>query len=296
MVRYGAHAMVWVKDWTADEAATAVKAASAAGYDTIEIPIFDPQLVDLAQTRDLLRQYALTPTVSLGLSADTDISSADASISRAGVDRMVAIVDATAAIGGSIVAGVIASAWQKYAVPPTAANYNNSVAGLREVAQEARTRGVTLAIEVVNRFESNLINTAADALRFVDRIGEDNARIHLDSFHMHIEEPDAALAISLCGPRLAYVHINENHRGYLGTGSIDFRRIFLALAQAGYEGTIAFEAFSGATASPSTAGKAAIWRSVYEDADDVGRRALAFMQQGMELAERTVRLAGGRKP
>jgi D-psicose/D-tagatose/L-ribulose 3-epimerase len=137
-------------------------------------------------------------------------------------------VDATAFIGGNVVAGVIASAWQKYLAPSTDAGYRNAVSGIREVAKEARGKGVTIAVEVVNRFESNLLNTAAQAIRFVDAVGEDNVGIHLDTFHMHIEEADAAAAIRACGSRLRYFHVNENHRGYLDAGSIDFAPVFRA--------------------------------------------------------------------
>ena len=83
-------------------------------------------------------------------------------------------MDATAFIGGKVVCGVIASAWQKYLVPPTDAGYKNAVSGIREVAKEARGKGVTIAVEVVNRFESNLFNTAAQAIHFVDAVGEEN--------------------------------------------------------------------------------------------------------------------------
>ena len=182
-------------------------------------------------------------------------------------------MDATAFIGGKVVCGVIASAWQKYLVPPTDAGYRNAVSGIREVAKEARGKGVTIAVEVVNRFESNLFNTAAQAIRFVDAVGEDNVGIHLDTFHMHIEEPDAAAAIRACGPRLRYFHVNENHRGYLDAGSIDFAPVFRALVTAKYGGVIAFEAFSSSTCSPSVAGKAAVWRNVFDDSEDVARRA-----------------------
>jgi D-psicose/D-tagatose/L-ribulose 3-epimerase len=285
---FGLHAMVLVSDWNRSGAETAIPLAAGLGYDIIEVPLFDPAAVDLQHTRDLLRQHGVQPSVSLGLTAETDISSADRPVSRAGIDRLVAVVDATAFIGGRVVAGVIASAWQKYLAPGTEAGYANAVAGVREVAQAARAKGITLAVEVVNRFESNLLNTAAQARHFVDAVGEDNVGIHLDTFHMHIEEADAAAAIRACGPRLRYFHVNENHRGYVGAGSIDFPPIFRALAEAGYDGPIAFEAFSSATCTPSVAGRAAVWRSVFEDGEDVARLALAYLRSGMANARRAL--------
>jgi D-psicose/D-tagatose/L-ribulose 3-epimerase len=293
MNAFGLHALVVATEWDEAGAEKAIRTAAKIGYDVIETPIFDPASVDLVRTRDLLRQNKLTPSVSLGLTPETDISSADRTISAAGIAQLHKVVDATAFIGGKVVAGVIASAWQKYLVPPTDAGYRNAVSGIREVAKEARGKGVTIAVEVVNRFESNLFNTAAQAIRFVDAVGEDNVGIHLDTFHMHIEEPDAAAAIRACGSRLRYFHVNENHRGYLDAGSIDFVPVFRALVAAKYEGVIAFEAFSSSTCSPTVAGKAAVWRSVFEDSEDIARQALDYLKAGMASAHRAIEMAGG---
>jgi D-psicose/D-tagatose/L-ribulose 3-epimerase len=293
MNAFGLHALVVATEWDEAGAEKAIRTAAKIGYDVIETPIFDPASVDLVRTRDLLRQNKLTPSVSLGLTPETDISSADRAVSTAGINQLHKVVDATAFIGGKVVAGVIASAWQKYLVPPTDAGYRNAVAGIREVAKEARGKGVTIAVEVVNRFESNLFNTAAQAIRFVDAVGEDNVGIHLDTFHMHIEEPDAAAAIRACGSRLRYFHVNENHRGYLDAGSIDFVPVFRALVAAKYEGVIAFEAFSSSTCSPTVAGKAAVWRSVFEDSEDIARQALDYLKAGMASAHRAIEMAEG---
>ena len=288
MNAFGLHAMVLVSEWNEQTAETAISSAAAIGYDLIEVPLSDPASTNLEHTRDWLQQHRLKASVSLGLTPETDISSADVSIARAGIDQLVKVVDATAFIGGNTVAGVIASAWQKYQVPPTDAGYANAVSGIREAAQAARAKGVTLAVEVVNRFESNLLNTAAQAIRFVDAVGEDNVGIHLDSFHMHIEEADAAAAIRTCGARLRYFHVNENHRGYVGTGSIDFAPMFRALVAIGYAGPISFEAFSSSCCNPFIAGKAAIWRSLFEDGEDVARLALEYLQSSMASARRAM--------
>lgn len=292
MNAFGLHAMVLISEWDKAGAERAIRSAAAIGYDLIEVPLFDPDSTDLARTRDLLRQHKLSPSVSLGLTAETDISSPDTAISGAGIAQLHKIVDATAFIGGTIVAGVIGSAWQKYLSPATDAGYANAVSGIREVAQEASAKGVVLAVEVVNRFESNLLNTAAQALRFVEAVGENNVGIHLDTFHMHIEEADAAAAIRACGSALRYFHVNENHRGYLNAGSIDFTPIFRALVTAQYAGAITFEAFSSATCTPAIAGKAAIWRSVFEDGEDVASSALDFLKSGMANARHAMALVG----
>ena len=131
MNAFGVHGMVLVSDWDESGAEKAIRSAAAIGYDVIEVPLFDPAATNLQRTRDLLRQHKLAPSVSLGLTAETDISSADAAISGAGIAQLQKVVDATAFIGGAVVAGVIGSAWQKYLVPPTDGGYRNAVSGIR---------------------------------------------------------------------------------------------------------------------------------------------------------------------
>ena len=143
---FGLHALVLVSDWDESGAEKAIRTAAAIGYDVIEVPLFDPGSTDLKRTRDLLRQHRLTPSVSLGSTAETDISSADRAISAAGIARLHKVVDATALIGGSVVAGVIGSAWQKYLVPPTDAGYQkcglgHSGGGARKLAERRNARG-----------------------------------------------------------------------------------------------------------------------------------------------------------
>src|ERR1700722_9793750 len=118
MNAFGLHGLVLVSDWDDLGAEKAIRSAAAIGYDIIEVPLFDPGATDLELRRELLRQHKLTPSVSLGLTAETDISSADLAISRAGVALLHKVVDATAFIGGTTIAGVIGSAWQKNLVAP----------------------------------------------------------------------------------------------------------------------------------------------------------------------------------
>ena len=110
--------------------------------------------------------------------------------------------------------------------------------------------GVTLGLEICNRYETNVVNTARDCLRLADDIGADNVVIHLDTYHMNIEENDFVTPVRDCGDRLGYVHIGENHRGYLGSGHIDFAAFFGALAEIDYRGPLTFESFSSAVVAP----------------------------------------------
>ena len=131
----------------------------------------------------------------------------------------------------------------------------------------------------MNRYETNLLNAGARVLRFIDEVGKPNVFVHLDTFHMNIEEADCVGAIELCADRLGYFHVNENHRGYLGAGMIAFAPSFRALRRIGYDRTIGFEAFSSSVAGGALAGMVAAWRDIWSDSDDIAAHALAFMRR-----------------
>jgi D-psicose/D-tagatose/L-ribulose 3-epimerase len=172
----------------------------------------------------------------------------------------------------------------------TAGGRANAVAALRTVAAAAHERDVTLGLEPVNRYESNLVNTAEQALDLIADIGADNVVVHLDSYHMHIEQADMAGPVRRCAAegRLGYVHVGESHRGYLGTGSLDLPGLFRALADVGYAGPIVVESFSSAVVSPAFASALAVWRDLWTDGDDLVRAAHAYMTAHLDAA-RTVR-------
>ncbi|WP_447644472.1 TIM barrel protein [Nocardioides zeae] len=148
---------------------------------------------------------------------------------------------------------------------------------LRDLATEAAALDMTLGLEICNRYETNVINTAADALRLADDIGADNVTIHLDTYHMNIEEDSLDAPVRLVGERLGYVHIGENHRGYLGQGHIDFDAFFAALAEVRYTGPITFESFSSAVVSPTLSNDLAVWRNLWDDGMDLATHAREYM-------------------
>jgi len=286
MPRYGAHAMIWVGGWSEADAQRAIEAAARIGYDLLEIPLLDPDGIDLAHTRALLEAAKLKAAVSLGLPADADISSANLDEVRRGGAILSKALHAVAALGGDYLGGVIYSALKKYDRVASPAGRANAVAVIRDLAREARKSNVDIGLEAVNRYETNLLNTGAQVLRFIDAVGEPNVYAHLDTFHMNIEEADSVGVIELCAERLGYFHVNENHRGYLGAGSIAFAPSFRALQRIGFDRTIAFEAFSSSVAGGALAGMVAAWRDIWSDSDDIAAHALEFMRREFADAAR----------
>jgi D-psicose/D-tagatose/L-ribulose 3-epimerase len=273
----GVHALVWVGGWTEPEARTAIESTKAAGYDLIEIPLLDPWSVDVKMTQRLLEEHELGMTASLGLAPETDVSSEDPAVVQAGERLLRQAADVVRDLGGDHLCGVIYCNLGKYAGPPTDRGRANSVHAIQRLADHAAASGISLGVEVVNRYESNLFNTARQALAFIADVDRPNVYVHLDTYHMNIEEPDMVSPVLRCGDRLGYVHIGESHRGYLGSGSVDYAGFFRALAQVGYGGTITFESFSSAVVSPVLSNMLAIWRNLWDDSTDLASHARAFI-------------------
>jgi D-psicose/D-tagatose/L-ribulose 3-epimerase len=205
------------------------------------------------------------------------VSSADPVVVERGEKLLHDSLQITQELGGTHFTGALYSALGKYPAPLTEGGRRNVVTVLAQLAKEARGRGMTLGLEICNRYETNVVNTAYDALRLADDIGEDNVLIHLDTYHMNIEEDDFVRPVHEVGDRLGYVHIGENHRGYLGSGHLDFTSFFHALRDIRYTGPVTFESFSSAVVMRGLSNDLAIWRNLWTDGADLARHAHAYI-------------------
>ncbi|MBT2233800.1 sugar phosphate isomerase/epimerase [Nonomuraea sp. NEAU-A123] len=273
----GVHALVWAGDTTPASVEHAIRKTKETGFDLLELSLHDSANLDVPAARDALRSAGLGVACSRGLAFDADVSSDDADVVARGEKLLQDSLAITDELGGTHFTGALYSALGKYDRPLTDAGRHHVVSVLRGLAQEARRRGMTLGLEICNRYETNVINTARDALRLADDIGEDNVLIHLDTYHMNIEEDDLVRPVREVGDRLGYVHIGENHRGYLGSGHLDFTSFFHALADIGYRGPITFESFSSAVVARGLSNDLAVWRNLWSDGEDLARQAHGFI-------------------
>jgi D-psicose/D-tagatose/L-ribulose 3-epimerase len=280
----GIHALVWTDGWSESKCRRAVGLTRRAGFELIEIPLLEPREVDAAMTRRVLEEYGVGAACSLGLPFDADVSSADPAVAARGEELLLQAVRVTAEVGAAYLGGVTHSAMGKYVAPANTQGRRNCVNALRRVADRAARRGVTLGVEAVNRYESNLVNTAQQALELVEEVGAANVVVHLDSYHMNIEEHDAGEAVRLCASRLGYVHVGESHRGRLGTGTVNFTSLFAALAEIAYAGPITFESFSSAVVSDRFLAALAVWRDPWRDGEEVARHARRFIDDQLREA------------
>jgi len=167
---------------------------------------------------------------------------------------------------------------RKYMEPATPAGIANSQAVIGRIGERARQAGIKVSVEVTNRYESNVLNTARQAREFVKGTSSGNVGVHLDTYHMNIEETDMFSPVLDTADLLSYVHIGESHRGYLGTGSVDFDTFFKALQRTGYDGPVVFESFSSTVVSPDLSRMLGIWRNLWSDNDELGAHANAFIR------------------
>lgn len=279
--RLGVHALVWVGGWSQADAELAISSSKKAGFDLIEIPALDPSRIDIEHTRRTLEANGMHAGVSLGLSFGNDINSEDAEEVARGRKTLFDALAVCSGIGSNYLGGVLFGALAKYPGPATPKARANSIGVIKELAQAAAESDVTLGLEFVNRYESNLLNTTQQTLDFIDEVGEPNVTVHMDVYHMNIEETDFRSPVLLAGSQIGYVHIGESHRGYLGTGTIDFPEFFGALREIDYGGPITFESFSSAVVDPQLSNTLAVWRNLWSDGMDLATNARAFIQAGM---------------
>jgi len=286
MRRLGIHSFVWTGGQTQEGLEMALRKSAEHGYRTIEFAYLRSEKFELDRLAKLAQSLDVEIGVTMGLPLDRDISSEDAATVKAGKAMLGDAVRAVRDIGGNKLGGILYSAHTKYNRQPSKRGWDNSVAAIAETAELAKNCGVDLVLEVVNRFETNLLNTTAQGLRFINDTGSDHVRLHLDTFHMNIEEASPAAAIRLAGDKLGYFHIGESNRGYLGDGVINFDLIFDALLDIDYKRDIVFESFSTAVVDEGLSLACAIWRDTWADNDPLAAHARKFIELKMDEAKR----------
>ena len=282
----GVHGLVWTGGWTEGEARSAISRAKECGYDLIEILLMDPGSIDVAMTRRLLDEYEMQASASLGLGRTTDVSSGDPVAVAAGRRLLATAVSVARDLDLVYLGGVLYGALDKYAAPVTPRGYASSVEAVAATCEVAADSGIPIGLELVNRYESNLLNTAEQAMGYLSDVGAPNLYVHLDTYHMNIEESGLRQAVLTCGDRLGYVHVGDSHRGYLGSGNVDFTTFFRALVETGFAGPVTFESFSSAVISPDLSHTLAIWRNLWDDNVDLALHARGFIDAQLRSAVR----------
>lgn len=252
------------------------------GFTAVDIAVGDPKDFPARETAARLRETGLIPVITKALPAEYNPVSPDPHCREAAADYLKRIVDIAAAVDARLVAGVIYAGWgYRTGRPRTEDEWKRSVECTRKAAEYAAEAGITLAPEVINRYVTHILNTAEDGVRYCRDVGLENVKVHLDTFHMMIEEESLSGAIHTCGKEyLGYFHTCENHRGIPGTGMVPWREVFTALREVGYTGPMAIESY--APEFTRVAGNSCIWRKFASSGDEFARRGLQNLREVMD--------------
>jgi D-psicose/D-tagatose/L-ribulose 3-epimerase len=279
-MKLGINLYLWADDMH-DELMPVLERLKQIGYDGVEVPIFDLDQAKWELWARRLDDLGLQRTANTVIAAQHNPLSDDPAVREAAYDHIRQVIDCCAAVGSSLLCGPHQVALGVFTGRgATDEEWQRCVEHLRRAAAYAAGAGVVLAEEVVNRFELYHLNTLEQAVRCIDEVDHPNCRVHLDTFHAHIEEKDPGAAIRRAGSRIAHVHISENDRGVPGTGSVAWDDTFAALRDIGYDNWLTVEAFGNTL--PNLAAATKIWRKLFDSAEGLAADAYTFLADNWE--------------
>ena len=245
----------------------------AAGYDGVEVPIFDTDPAHWEPWRKKLDELELDRVAVTINGPDHHQISGDRSMRHKTLERNKMALECAQVLGSSLLTGPYHSALGVFTGSKSSEEENNwAEENLFALAEHAKSMNITLGLEYLNRFESYLVSCTDELIALVDRVGHPNCQLMFDSFHANIEETNLGDAIRKMGDRLLHVQLSENHRGTLGAGHVDFKDILTALEDINYKGMISIEAFS------SKLSAANIWRNMFDSEMQLVKDSIQYLK------------------
>jgi len=278
-VKLGVSTWLWTSPFTTESISLFSKIRNM-GYDAVEIPIEYPELIDGREVRAALDAEGLLPVACGAFGPSRDLTHDDPAVHDVCFDYLRRCFELSALLGATFVAGPMYSAVGKRRMLPAEqrkVEWDRAVSNLQRVCLMAADHGMSIALEPLNRFETDLVNTAEDVMRLVSDINHPAARVLLDSFHMSLEERDPEKAIVSAGEKLIHLQVSENYRGVPGTGQTPWQSIRRGLERIGYEGVVSIESFTPEI--KELAGAVCIWKHLAPTQDGFARDGLKFLQQ-----------------
>ncbi|MFO1033256.1 MAG: sugar phosphate isomerase/epimerase family protein [Hyphomicrobiales bacterium] len=281
-MKFGFNMLLWTAHVTEDHAPV-MRALKKAGYDSVEIPIFEGSPEHYARLGELLDKIGLErSTVSVMVQGKHPLA-ADAATRNAARDWAKWVVDCNAALGAPILGGPMHSELGFFTGSgPTPAERKRGLSFHRAVGDHAAKKNVRLSLEALNRFETYFLNTMQQLADYLDEVDHPAIKAMYDTFHANIEEKDPVGAIKTIRRHLIHVHISENDRGTPGKGHTPLAATYKALKAAKYDGTMTIEAFG--RAMPALAAATRVWRDFFPNRDEVWKKGILNMKQGWARA------------
>lgn len=286
-MKFGASSYIWVSPFGNDTLDQFQKAKDI-GFDLYELAVEQPGLVDIRAVEQAASRAGIQCTICGAFGPDRDISSEQEEVRENGIGYVRTLIDMAEAVGSPYVSGPMYSAVGKARLATPAEKRRQTdwaVRNMRALSEYAARKGIRLAIEPLNRFETDFLNTTEQALLFLSQVGADNVGLLLDTFHMNIEEKDIPAAIRSAGDKLFSFHACANDRGTPGEDHLDWSGISLALKDIGYDGAVVIESFT--TDITEIARAVSLWRPLAESQDALAVNGLAFLQGVFDGASRS---------
>ncbi|NUB43625.1 sugar phosphate isomerase/epimerase [Fertoebacter nigrum] len=281
-MKIGMCLFLWTTHVTEDHA-NLLRDLKATGFDGVEIPVFEGEVDHYTRLGALLDEIGLARTAVSAMGDPAMNLIGDNQARAAGVAYMRHAIDCAAALGAGTLSGPLHSTLGHFSGQgPTAEELARSVASQRAIGDHAGTRGVTVGLEALNRFECYLLNTMADLSAHVDAIGHPHIRAMYDTFHANIEEADPIAAFTGNLRNIVHVHLSENDRGVPGRGNIPWDQTFRGIKASGYDGWLTIEAFGRGL--PALAAATKVWRDFAESPEAVYRDGYRFIRAGWDAA------------
>lgn len=224
-----------------------VELAKQAGFDAVEFHLRKPDQIDPVRMQEVLEQQGMRiSAVATGMGWVIDKLSLiedDADIRSKAVERLKEHIDFGARLNYNIVIGNMRGnipdfdQYGKYE--------QRLIEGMKQLAEYAEAKKVDLLLEAINRYEINYLNSVGETLELIEKVKSPRLKVHIDTYHMNIEDTDLEQSVIDCGEKLGYVHISDSNRKYPGAGHIDFGNILNALDSVNYKGYLAVEILPG---------------------------------------------------
>lgn len=279
MAKLGLHTFAAAPKWDVRKMRALAPKLAAHKVRALEIPLLDPAEIDVVETSAFVAETGIAPICSLGLPPEIDVI-ADP---EAGLAFLEPAFDVAARLGAFALAGVTYGAIGKISgAPRREAEFDGVARFIAQAAARAKAHGLKLGVEPCNRYETHMMNTAAEGRAYCEAAAAENVFIHLDTYHMNIEERSFAQGFADCGPFLGYVHLSESHRGAPGAGTIPWADVYAALVAVGFDGVTTLESMNHV--HPAIASALAIWRPVALKPDDVIDKGLPHLHAAAEAA------------
>ena len=270
----GVNTWVWTSPLTDEGLAELAPKVREQGFDVIELPVEHPGDWDPHRAADLLAELGLTATVCLVMPPGRELVDADTVAETQ--DYLRHVVDVAAVVGSPVAAGpAYSSVGRTWRIDDRAKLNAQLRENIAPVVDHAAAKGVRVAVEPLNRYETSLLNTVDQALEALAGLPDEGCGLALDLSHLNIEETSPVTAILAAGERIAHVQVCANDRGTPGRDHHDWPAILQALAETGYRGPLCIESFTPDNAAIATA--ASIWRPLADSPDALAVEGLAFL-------------------